>query len=400
MPEALTFRHIFGRGTLLSGETGEFEDLTPLSNTGTSVTTTSVSANAAYTNGKYTITDPNGLKQKVKKFNAATSPNPPNNVATQYTNWGVKVVSMSASITSLKVIWKHVRAPCANPLTRCCFLLSAVLTFSPAAQPAVTQSDRKLASEQILRQLLTSLNASSTSRPQIDVVSLLPSLLFSLGFGSARLRHLSLTRLQGVSSLSLNSGSINLAFSTTKSLSQRQSVVSNIAEGPSGKLVSYTLPYLFQSIDTTTGSKALPVCETALVSALQYTDIGGKSGTHPDFPPFPLCRSKTGTKANDFKAIAPNPAQASDGYRFPKSTNGWELAGWVSGGPGVTSDWTATITVPTSTLVKTVSSGSLCRPPPPSVPALLLSSPPCLQRCLFCIPFHPKRTVTFRVQIR
>ena len=212
------------------------------------------------------------------------------------------------------------------------------------------------------------------------------------------MRHLSLTRLQGVSSLSLNSGSINLAFSTTKSFSQRQSVVSYISEGPGGKLVSYTLPYLFQSIDTTTGSKALPVCETALVSALQYTDIGGKSGTHPNFPPFPLCRSKTGTQANDFKAIAPNPAQASDGYQFPKSNNGWELAGWVSG-PGLTSDWTATITVPT-TLVKTVSSGSLCCPPLFPIPTTLLPSPPCLQRCSFCIPFHAKRTVTFHLQIR
>jgi len=209
---------------------------------------------------------------------------------------------MSASITSLKVIWKH---------------------------PAVTQSDRKLASEQILRQLLTSLNASSTSRPQIDV---------------------------GVSSLSLNSGSINLAFASKKIFADRTPVVTSDA----GKLVSYTLPYLFQSIDTTTGPNAnyaLPVCETALVSALQYTDIGGKSGTHPNFPPFPLCRSKTGTQANDFKAISPNPAQASDGYQFPKSNNGWELAGWVSG-PGLSSDWTANITVPT-TLVKTVSSGSL-----------------------------------------
>jgi len=71
VPEALTFRHIFGRGTLLSGETGEFEDLTPLSNTGTSVTTTSVLANAAYTNGKYTITDLHGLKQKVKKIHCS-----------------------------------------------------------------------------------------------------------------------------------------------------------------------------------------------------------------------------------------------------------------------------------------------------------------------------------------
>ena len=117
MPEALTFRHIFGRGTLLSGETGEFEDLTPLSNTGTSVTTTSVLANASYTNGKYTITDPNDLKQKVKKITVTTTGPPNNRVVTRtQNNWGVKVVSMSASITSLKVIWKHVRSPCANPL--------------------------------------------------------------------------------------------------------------------------------------------------------------------------------------------------------------------------------------------------------------------------------------------
>ena len=117
VPEALTFRHIFGRGTLLTNETGSFEDLTPLSNTGTIVTTTSVLANASYTNGNYAITDPNGLKQKVKKFTAVTGP-PPNFVVTRtQNNWGVKVVSMSASITSLKVIWKHVRNSCANPLT-------------------------------------------------------------------------------------------------------------------------------------------------------------------------------------------------------------------------------------------------------------------------------------------
>ena len=246
-----------------------------------------------------------------------------------------------------------------------------MLTFSPAAQPAVTQSDRKLASEQILRQLLTSLNASSTSRPEFDVVSLLPSLLYSFRFGSARSRHLSLTRLQGVSSLSLNSGSINLAFSTTKSLSQRQSVVSYNPAGQ-GSLTSFTLPYLFQSIDTTTGPKALPVCETALVSALQYTDIGGTSGTHPKFPPFPLCRSKTAAAtgpqgAANYNTNPPNPAQASEGYQKATGSS-MNPASWVS------SDWTATITVPT-TLVKTVSSGSLCRPPPPSVPAMPAPAP-------------------------
>ena len=107
-----------------------------------------------------------------------------------------------------------------------------------------------------------------------------------------------LTRLQGVSSLSLNSGSIDLDFVGKTTLDLRQPVVGykdpNSFMGMSAnepKLKEWTLPYLFQSIDTATGSNKLPVCEPTLVSALQYTDIGGTQGTHPNFPPFPLCRS-------------------------------------------------------------------------------------------------------------
>jgi hypothetical protein len=92
---------------------------------------------------------------------------------------------MSASITSLKVIWKHVSrlffrpfpaAPFFHPTPFPLILLQSHLTSRRLAlfsQPATTQSDRKLASEQILRKLLASLKSSSTSRPQIDVVSAL-----------------------------------------------------------------------------------------------------------------------------------------------------------------------------------------------------------------------------------
>jgi hypothetical protein len=57
------------------------------------------------------------------------------------------------------------------PLSHCSHLTFRRLALF--SQPAITQSDRKLASEQILRKLLESLSASSTSRPQIDVVSAL-----------------------------------------------------------------------------------------------------------------------------------------------------------------------------------------------------------------------------------
>ena len=79
--ETLTFRHIFGRGTMLvSPDTleypGQWADLTPAANDGTIINTTAVLASAAYTNGKYTITDPNKLKQKSKKQSVPPGPNP------------------------------------------------------------------------------------------------------------------------------------------------------------------------------------------------------------------------------------------------------------------------------------------------------------------------------------
>jgi hypothetical protein len=112
IPETLTFKHIFGRGTLLTGVEAEpalYHDLTPLNNTGASINTASVAGNFSYTNGVYTITDTNNLKQKTKKCSSGTGPSP-SACGQAYTGWSVKVVSMSASITSLKVIWKHVRA--------------------------------------------------------------------------------------------------------------------------------------------------------------------------------------------------------------------------------------------------------------------------------------------------
>ena len=113
---SLTFLEIFGRGTLLSHpddpeENNNFHDLTPLANNGSVINTAAVTASLAYTNGKYTITDPNNLKQKVKKqeYDEKTRK------YVQYKGWIVKVVSMEARITSLKVIWKHVRVISQQP---------------------------------------------------------------------------------------------------------------------------------------------------------------------------------------------------------------------------------------------------------------------------------------------
>jgi hypothetical protein len=107
----MTFLDIFGRGTLLSQpdtaeENDHFHDLTPLSNDGSVINTAAVTASSAYTNGKYTITDPNNLKQKVMKQTYDQT----SHSYSRYKDWVVKVVSMEAKITSLKVIWKHVRA--------------------------------------------------------------------------------------------------------------------------------------------------------------------------------------------------------------------------------------------------------------------------------------------------
>ena len=106
----LTFKNIFGRGTLLAEPNGtendhHYHDLTPLTSDVSSIKTSAVTASSAYTNGKYTITDPNNLKQKVKKQKYDES----SGKYVRYKDWVVKVVSMEARITSLKVIWKHVR---------------------------------------------------------------------------------------------------------------------------------------------------------------------------------------------------------------------------------------------------------------------------------------------------
>ncbi len=193
-----------------------------------------------------------------------------------------------------------------------------------------------------------------------------------------------LTRLQGVSSLSLNSGTIQLEFEAKTPFAQRQYMVGNVESSTSGGSLSsstpritYTLPYLFQSLDTSTGPNKLAVCEPALVSALQYTD--GEKGSHTNFPPFPLCRSlgQAVSPAATFNfPNKPNPAQAPQGYtrRVEKPIESdnekfQNVATWVS-------DWTGTITVP-DTLVKTVSSGTMCCP-------LCI---PCLYQDSFCLSY-------------
>ncbi len=161
-----------------------------------------------------------------------------------------------------------------------------------------------------------------------------------------------------MSSLSLQSGStINLAFTAKKALKERQKVVFEEA----GKSASYSLPYLFQSIDTspTTSNGAMnpnafSFCTAELVGALKYTDKSGTMGSHPNFPPFPLCRSLTqaGASSPGPSNTPPNPAQAAEGYLVAEGGSNNEKANWV------TSDWTAAITV-TGTLASTVSSASM-----------------------------------------
>jgi hypothetical protein len=142
-------------------------------------------------------------------------------------------------------------------------------------------------------------------------------------------------------------------------------------------MASYSLPYLFQSIDTsptvstpspnTPNPSALSICTPELVGALRYTDSKGALGSHPNFPPFPLCRTKTSAattnEPTNFNNV-PNPAQASEGYLVTEEgPKPW--AKWV------TDDWTATITGANS-LVKTASSASMCSLPPLPCPPLLL----------------------------
>ena len=65
-------------------ESGQYADLTPAANDGTIINTTKVLASAAYTNGKYTITDPNNLKQKSRKQSVTSGPPGTPSTTSQY----------------------------------------------------------------------------------------------------------------------------------------------------------------------------------------------------------------------------------------------------------------------------------------------------------------------------
>jgi hypothetical protein len=130
----------------------------------------------------------------------------------------------------------------------------------------------------------------------------------------------------------------------------------------SGFFCDVSRRYLFQSVDTASATingqinpSKLAVCTTELHDALKFTDIGGSLGSHPNFPPFPLCRSKTTAATTSASPVimqdVPNPAQAAEGYAAPEQgPKMW--ADWV------TKDWTPTIDVP-NTLVKTTSTGTM-----------------------------------------
>jgi hypothetical protein len=179
-----------------------------------------------------------------------------------------------------------------------------------------------------------------------------------------RLLLCSLRPLQGVSSLSLNSGTINLTFAAKRPLKERQSVVFHDSSDLMG---SYSLPYLFQSLDTANDGNPnhkLSVCDDELSNALKYTDVHGRLGSHPNYPPFPLCRSKVTseqTPAQQISASAHNAASATEGFPIlfgdsseiePQPDFYGSPATWL------TDDWTGSISVP-GTLVKTVSYGTL-----------------------------------------
>jgi hypothetical protein len=98
-----------------NGEQEKYHDLTPLVNDGSVINTSLAGKDEAYTNGKYTITDPHNLKQKVLKDRMCSVQDDQGDYvsvsctpAAPDVSWYVKVVSMEAKITSLKVIWKHV----------------------------------------------------------------------------------------------------------------------------------------------------------------------------------------------------------------------------------------------------------------------------------------------------
>ena len=170
-----------------------------------------------------------------------------------------------------------------------------------------------------------------------------------------------LTPSQGASSLSLNSGTINLAFTTKKLLRDRHAVVFE----HEGRMASFSLPYLFQTLDTTdvAPDHNVSVCDSELTKALKYTDISGRVGSHPSYPPFPLCRSSISSSPTHYSEMpVPNPASRPEGLLVfyddnpnvdPSPPDPYGETGWVW-----YQDWTASITVP-DTLAKTVSSGTL-----------------------------------------
>ena len=190
--------------------------------------------------------------------------------------------------------------------------------------------------------------------------------------------------LQGVSSLSLNSGTINLTFTPKKIFSVRERVVYPNNDGTQG---SYTLPYLFQSVDTAnvaatmnccieayeTLNYKLSICDSELTNVLKYTDSYGRLGSHPNYPPFPLCRNKISAREfspnNEYFPSVRNPASLPEGYPLIYEN---DLAADPRLDPSffgsrfspdyllVSKGWTASITVPTpDALVKTVSSGTM-----------------------------------------
>jgi hypothetical protein len=220
------------------------------------------------------------------------------------------------------------------------------------SQAANSKSNRKLASEDILRQLLDTMSSSASSKPRFDVVS-----RYRIARRTAESPFaLSLLTLdQGVSSLSLANGdTIDLNFTAKKQFADREAVVSYDPSGQ-GRMTSYTLPYLFQSVDTTVLPYKLAVCTSELVEALRYTDVNGLLGSHPNFPPFPLCVSKTSVssaKSEPVKGTSrPNPAFASEGYVVTTDSL-YDKASWLS------NSWIPSISAPVS-LIKTTSSGSL-----------------------------------------
>ena len=180
--------------------------------------------------------------------------------------------------------------------------------------------------------------------------------------------------LQGVSSLSLNSGTINLTFTPKKTLQYRLPVVyrSNIQQ-----LSSYTLPYLFQSVDMANVADPdmpdlnykLSICDSELTNALKYTDSYGRLGSHPNYPPFPLCRNKVSAARDGNWPSIRNPASVSEGYPLiyendlaadPRLDPSFFDSGFSPDYLLVYTGWTASITVPTpDALVKTVSSGTM-----------------------------------------